>query len=689
MFASQIKQRSRLPEIIVLASALCYSFATPVLAGQSASAVMAGIASRPSNDDTDRVIVKYKNNSTLGQTASMSDAQLATLAQRSGMNLRHLRRLADGAQLLRLENKQNGLRMADVVAALQADSNVEYAEADIKMYPLAVPNDSRYNEQWQYFETTGGLNLPAAWDSTQGAGVVIAVIDTGYRPHADLAANILPGYDMISDITTAQDGNARDADASDNGDWEPAGACYTGSPASNSSWHGTHVAGTIAAVTNNNLGVAGVAYAAKVLPVRVLGRCGGYLSDIADGMIWAAGGSVAGVPANPNPAKVLNLSLGGSGSRSTTSQNAINTARSLGATVVIAAGNETANASNSNPANCTGVVVVAATHRTGGRAYYSNYGSVVDVAAPGGDVTNGSANGILSTLNVGLTTPGADSYDFYQGTSMATPHVAGVAALLYAVKPTITPDEVETTLKSTARAFPATCSQCGTGIVDAAAAIAAAASVTPPPTSTVLVKGIAVTGLTTTTGGSLMYTLVVPAGASNLSFVMSGGSGDADMHVRFGSAPTTSLYDCRPYLSGNAETCTISNGQAGTYYVMLQAYSAFSGVSLLANYSTAVSGAGFTKTGLAASSGTWLHYTLAVPTAMSALKVNMSGGTGDADLYVRYGSQPTTSSFNCRPYLAGNTESCTITKPTAGTWYISIRSYASFSGVTLDAQATP
>jgi subtilisin family serine protease len=300
--------------------------------------------------------------------------------------------------------------------------------------------------------------------------VVVGVIDTGYRPHKDLVGNILPGYDMISDTGVSQDGDGRDSDASDPGDWAPAGVCYSSHPGSNSSWHGTHVAGTIAAVTNNGIGVTGVAYKAKVVPIRVLGRCGGYTSDIADAIIWGAGGSVSGVPDNENPAKVLNLSLGGSGRCGYTQQNAIDTARTLGATVVVAAGNSNTNASNTTPANCSGVVTVAAVDRSGGKAWYSNYGSVVDVASPGGD-TRVTANGILSTLNSGSTSPGSDSYAFYQGTSMATPHVAGAAALLYSVDPSITPNEVEATLKNTSRSFPRSCSQCGSGIVDAGAAV--------------------------------------------------------------------------------------------------------------------------------------------------------------------------------------------------------------------------
>ena len=231
------------------------------------------------------------------------------------------------------------------------------------------------------------------------------------------------------------------------------------------------MAGTIAARTNNSLGVAGVAFNARIVPARVLGKCGGYTSDIADAIIWTSGGAVAGVPANANPAKVLSISLGGSGACGATTQNAINSARSRGASVIVAAGNSNANASNFSPANCTGVVTVAAVGRNGGKASYSNFGATVEVAAPGG---SGGANSVLSTLNSGSMGPGADSYALYNGTSMATPHVSGVVALMLSVKPTLTPDQVTSILQSTARAFPATCSQCGSGIVNANAAVDAA-----------------------------------------------------------------------------------------------------------------------------------------------------------------------------------------------------------------------
>jgi serine protease len=255
------------------------------------------------------------------------------------------------------------------------------------------------------------------------------------------------------------------------------GGTFQGCRVTNSSWHGTHVAGTVAAVTNNGTGVAGVAFNAKVQPARVLGKCGGYTSDIADAIIWTSGGSVSGVPANATPSRVLNLSLGGSGSCDTTTQNAINNARSRNTVVVVAAGNSNANAANFSPASCSGIVTVAAVGRTGARASYSNYGSVVALAAPGGD----GGNSILSTLNSGTTSPGSDNYAGYQGTSMAAPHVAGVAALMIAKKPSATVDEVISKLKSTTRPFPATCNQCGTGLLDARAAVAAMGTIDPPP----------------------------------------------------------------------------------------------------------------------------------------------------------------------------------------------------------------
>lgn len=425
---------------------------------------------------TDRLIVKYRDGSRAAVQADFSSmAPAHASVNRMGAQMQALRRTVNNAVVMQLDRRVSVDEAAAMAREIMAgDADVLYAEPDRIMKIQLTPNDSRYGEQWHYFEATGGLNLPTAWDKSTGAGVVVAVIDTGYRPHADLAANILPGYDFIGDLAVANDGNGRDSDASDPGDAVAAGECGVGDPASGSSWHGTHVAGTVAAVTNNGAGVAGVAFGAKVVPIRVLGKCGGYTSDIADGIVWASGGAVSGAPANANPAKVINMSLGGGGACDTTTQTAINSARSRGTVVVVAAGNSNANAGSFSPASCAGVITVAATNRSGGKAYYSNFGTVVDVAAPGGDVRSAATNGILSTLNSGSAGPGADNYDWYQGTSMAAPHVAGVVALMRARNSALTPDEIESRLKSSTRAFPATCSQCGTGIVNANAAVDAA-----------------------------------------------------------------------------------------------------------------------------------------------------------------------------------------------------------------------
>jgi serine protease len=443
---------------------------------------------------TDRIIVKYKGDSDTSKTGVAArgidrarQALIDRAGQTYGATMRALRATANGANVLQLNRTMSLDEARQLAAELKSrDANVEYAEPDRIMVPLATPTDPSYTQQWDLYEATGGINAPAAWDKSTGAGINVAVIDTGYRPHADLSGQILQGHDFISTTTIANDGSGRDTDASDPGDWTPAGSCGTGVPAADqhSSWHGTHVAGTIAAKTNNGLGIAGIAYNAKIVPARVLGRCGGYTSDIADAMIWASGGTVTGVPANANKARVLNLSLGGTGACDTTTQNAINSARSRGAVVVVAAGNSNTNAINSNPANCSGVITVAATNRAGGKASYSNYGTNVTISAPGGD--NGA--GILSTLNSGTTTPVSDNYAYYMGTSMATPHVAGVVALMLSANPNLTPDDVAAKLKSTARAFPAACSGCGAGIVNAAAAVNAAlgsTTTTTTPTWTV------------------------------------------------------------------------------------------------------------------------------------------------------------------------------------------------------------
>lgn len=475
------------------------------------------------DDQTDQLIIKYRAGSAARDrpdVQTMADAH--DRLRRAGAQMRRLRGNAFGANVMKLDRRFKAPALAALARLIAAHPDVEYAEPDRRMHILATPNDYFYSLQWHYFEAAGGINAPAAWDLSTGSGVVVAVIDTGYRPHVDLVANMMAGYDMIgldrdtNDAFVANDGGGRDADPLDPGDGVAAGECYVGSAAANSSWHGTHVAGTIAAVTNNASGVAGVAYGARFQPVRSLGRCGGYTSDIADAISWASGGTVNDVPPNANPARVINLSLGGGGACAITTQSAINGARSRGAVIVVAAGNSNANVSTSSPANCQGVIAVAAVDRSGGKASYSNYGAGITLAAPGG---GGGANGVLSTWNVGTTTPGADAYAYASGTSMATPHVSAVAALMFSANPGLKPGQVEQLLQSSARAFPATCSPCGAGIVDAGAAVSSAISALHPSLASSAnpsVVGQSVTFTVTVTGDSPTGAVQFVDGSSTL-----------------------------------------------------------------------------------------------------------------------------------------------------------------------------
>ena len=384
----------------------------------------------------------------------------------------HVRRMSLGADVVATSQKLGAADAETLMRQIAANPNVEYVQIDRVMTHMLTPNDTNYSQQWGYTDADAGIRANTAWDVANGSGVIVAVLDTGYVTHSDLAANIVAGYDFITNTTTAGDGNGRDSNPADPGDY------YGGNP---SSWHGTHVAGTVAAVTNNAKGVAGTAWGAKVMPVRVLGRGGGSTSDIADAIIWASGGAVSGVPtlSAANAADVINMSLGGGGSCDATTQAAINSAVSRGTTVVVAAGNSNANASGFTPASCNNVVNVASVTSASARSSFSNYGTLIDVSAPG--------SGILSTLNAGTAGPGAESYASYNGTSMASPHVAGAVALVQSRRLALglamyTPAQVEAQLKSTAYALAGACSGgCGAGIINAKALVDAAGGTTPPP----------------------------------------------------------------------------------------------------------------------------------------------------------------------------------------------------------------
>jgi serine protease len=543
---------------------------------------------------TDRIIVKYRTAATseIAETARLRGTELP--AARMGLAMRRLRTTGLGSQVLKADRTLSLAEAESLAAEIEAaDPNVEYAEPDLIMRAGFTPNDTRYNEQWHYVWSSNGINAPAAWDRASGSGVVVAVVDTGYRPHADLDGAILPGYDFISDIVTANDGNGRDSDARDPGDWMEQGACRPPLFPPGlvpSSWHGTHVAGTIAARTNNSRGVAGVAFNARVVPVRVLGKCGGFTSDIADGVLWAAGVPLAGVPGNANPAKVINLSLGSTAPCGATMQSAINSARTLGASVIAGAGNYDEDTSTFTPANCSGVVAVGATTRAGGKSSFSNFGTVVKLSAPGGEEPTVAANDILSTSNAGATTPGADSYVFYAGTSMATPHVSGVVALMLSLKPTLKPDEVTFLLQSTSRNFPVTCFvHCGAGIVNARAAVDAAtgsppgiaevgpndslATAQPVPNANTIVNAAISSSAdsdyvrVSLPGGRRMYVHLIPNPNSDY---------DLQMYDSAGTLLSSSLQG-----TGIVDNLTVTNtgGAAATYYARVVYYSGGTGAT--------------------------------------------------------------------------------------------------------------
>ncbi|WP_327593082.1 S8 family peptidase [Streptomyces chartreusis] len=470
--------RRKLISVAAVSAALFTAATTSVAVAQDSptqeAAVPAAQAEAAPGTPAERLIVGYKSGAAEAKSNKAAEADAAAKGEEAGEDLDFERRLGSGAALVDLGENLSRTDVADVVAEYRADPQVAYVVPDRLNKPLATPNDTEYSKQWDLFETTAGMNVPGAWDVATGSGVTVAVIDTGYVTHSDLGANIVAGYDFISDATVGNDGNGRDSNPADPGDWTAANECASGDPAYGSSWHGTHVAGTIAAVTNNGKGVAGIAYGAKVSPLRVLGKCGGYDSDIIDAITWASGGTVSGVPANANVAKVINMSLGGGGACSTATQSAINAAVNRGTTVVVAAGNSNANASGYSPASCANVISVAAADRQGNRSYYSNYGTVVDIAAPGGETNSVAANGILSTLNSGAQGPSAENYDYYQGTSMAAPHVAGLAALMKSANPALTPAQIESAIKTNSRALAGTCSGgCGAGLADAAKTVQA------------------------------------------------------------------------------------------------------------------------------------------------------------------------------------------------------------------------
>lgn len=571
-------------------------------------------------------------NAAVGRARLDRAARSASGQNMAPLKLSHQRKLATGSELVRSSRKLTASEANALMQQIAADPAVAHVEPDVMMHavrdiaapatlaPKAVmtpqtftPDDPYYAQyQWHFSNATGGANINNAWDLADGSGITVAVIDTGITQHEDIDMSLADaGYDFISDaFVSGRDTDDRVPGGWDQGDWtttEPylSECTDANNPPEDSSWHGTHVSGTIAELTNNGIGMAGIAHNAKVLPVRVLGHCGGYTSDIADAIVWASGGHVDGVPDNQNPAQVINMSLGGGGSCSADSVTgqAIAGAIGRGTTVVVAAGNNNTDVSQFTPASCAGVIAVASNGITGKRAFYSNYGSGITVSAPGGGVyPNDGSSGtptndgfVWSAINAGATVPTDATYGGMAGTSQASPHVAGTVALILSATreaglDTPTPGAIRGLLTSTARPFPVTPDRpVGAGIVNAYAAVNKALGNDNgggDEQAIPLTRGGVLGGQAGGTGATLLYSIDVPAGARGLNIRSFGGTGDATLYVKAGAAPGT-LGEAADFTSdkpGNSEAVVVANPQATTYYIRVAAKSAFSNVSVMATY---------------------------------------------------------------------------------------------------------
>lgn len=616
-------RKNRKFALYALTAAMAAAFGTaPAFAGGDLNYVRANVGAVQEAETYDRFVVKYRegarersNTGALLRSVNGAAAQVIPAARGAGalraapVQARHVRRLAVGADVVAFPQKLDHVQARALIERIAADPNVEYVEPEIRMKRLDVPNDTHWHYQWGLHtpdESAGGINLPPALAKATGAGVVVAVLDTGVVEHPDLSANVLfeDGYDFHDRIP---------------GGWDPGdfrdGTEGCGGP-SNSSWHGTHVSGTVAALTNNGMGVAGVAPEAAVLPVRVLGPCGGGSVDIADAIVWAAGGDVPGAPANEYTANVINMSLGGTRPAACPNiyREALAFAHDQGVTVVVAAGNDDADVTGEGGVgrtmgNCSAdLVVVGGVGPLGQRGgvsrngtiedgWGSSHGARVDVAAPMGTGWSPGEDQVLSTDNAGTTVPGTPNYAFAYGTSMASPHVAGVAALVISASETeLSPEEVKAIIKDSARTFPQPPDKpIGTGIVDASTAVDYAIEGPPPPCdpeveectppATPIANKVPVTGLSGAAGSEALYAIEVPAGVTGLlNITTHGGSGDVSVYVSLDEEPQVDASDWRSTRPGNTETVRINNPAAGTYYIKLVGAGAYSNVTLQARH---------------------------------------------------------------------------------------------------------
>lgn len=433
--------------------------------------------------------------------------RIQEVLDRNGVDAVWLRAGSLGSHVLKWGASVRSTDRQALINRMASDPEVDYVFEDKIVQPMVAPNDPRFSDQWAIRSagSVASVRFDDAWEVTRGsADVVVAVVDTGVVFNTpELAGRLLAGYDFISNIETGNDGDGRDADASDPGDWvessDLSSSTFDGCAIEDSSWHGTFIAAQVAANTNNGSRVSGADWNAKILPVRVSGKCRAYSSDLFDGMLWAAGIAVPAVPTNPNPADVINVSLGADTACNGFHQSVMNQINSAGTVIVAAAGN--GGGTPYLPANCSDVLAVGALDKDGSRAFYSAIGSGVDFAAPGGFV-----DGLLGVGNSGTKGPVSSQLVVNTGTSFSAPYAAATAALMKQVNPNLTSAQIRQILVSSTRSFVSptgtacapsdgkkTCdcntNTCGSGMLDAPSAIAQARTTIPVANGSTSING--------------------------------------------------------------------------------------------------------------------------------------------------------------------------------------------------------
>ena len=598
----------------------------------AASAVMSCFAAQAgeikginaANVIPNRYIVVFKDTAMMNfRGEKQSTATVANaVGQRFGAKVeRAFNHVLNGAVIT--TDVQNAKRLAD-------DPEVAYVEADQIMRISGTQTSATWG-----LDRIDQTNLPLNGSFTypSSSGVHAYILDTGIRgTHNDFTGRMGNGYTAVND----------------------------GQGTNDCQGHGTHVAGTVGGTT------WGVAKNVTLHPVRVLGCDGsGSNSGVIAGMDW--------VTANAVKPAVANMSLGGGASQAT--DDAIARMTNAGIATVVAAGNDSSNACNYSPARAPSAITVGSTTSSDAMSSFSNYGSCVDVYGPGSNITSASYSS-----NTGSTS--------MSGTSMASPHLAGVAALYLAANPNATPSQVTTAIVNNSLTGKIT--GIPSGVNKFVNIQFLNGDVVTPPTGGVLTKDVA-KSFSAATGQSAAYTFVVPTGATNLTFKMSGGTGDGDLYTKLGSAPTTTSYLAKSDGSTNAETITIAAPTAGTYHLLANAYAAVNGASIVASYQTGTtppSGtvlvSGTAQSVTLATNASKLYY-ITVPTGKTSLTFTLSGGTGDADLYARMTTAPTTTSYTKKSDGSTNTETITFSAPAAGTYYLLVNAYAATNGASVKA----